>query len=97
MIELYQAEWCPFSSLVRERMTELGVPFVARPVPVRHPDREELRRVTGQEEIPAMVLDDGTTLAGHETLLAYLDEHFDEVPDAALHRRQYELEGPGAR
>lgn len=97
MIQLYQAEWCPFSSLVRERCTELGVAFVARQVPVRHPDRTELLRVTGGDEIPAMVLDDGTVLTGSDTLLAWLDANFDEVPDAALHRRQYALEGPGAR
>jgi glutaredoxin len=30
MIELYQAEWCPHSHHVRQRLTEHGVDFVAR-------------------------------------------------------------------
>ena len=30
MLTLYQAEWCPFSSAVREILTELGLDFVAR-------------------------------------------------------------------
>jgi hypothetical protein len=30
MIELYQAEWCPHSHPVRQRLTELGLDFVAR-------------------------------------------------------------------
>jgi hypothetical protein len=30
MIELFQAEWCPYSSAVRERLTELGIDLVAR-------------------------------------------------------------------
>ena len=29
MLTLYQAEWCPFSSAVREVLTELGIDFVA--------------------------------------------------------------------
>ena len=32
MLTLYQAEWCPFSSAVREILTELGLDFVARQV-----------------------------------------------------------------
>ena len=32
MLTLYQAEWCPFSSAVREVLTELGLDFVARQV-----------------------------------------------------------------
>jgi len=28
MLTLYQAEWCPFSSAVREILTELGLDFV---------------------------------------------------------------------
>ena len=27
-MELYQAEWCPYSSRVRQRFTELGVSFI---------------------------------------------------------------------
>jgi glutathione S-transferase len=97
MIELYQAEWCPFSSLVRERLTEVGEPFVARQVPVRHPERTELLRVTGSDEIPALVLDDGTTISGTERIIAHIDAHYENRPDASLHRSQYEREGPGAR
>ena len=57
MIELYQAEWCPHSSRVRQRLTELGVSFVARQVPAERADREELRRKTGSEEIPTILLE----------------------------------------
>src|SRR3954463_4157034 len=64
MIELYQAEWCPYSSRVRQRFTELGVSFVARPVPAERIDREEMRRKTGTDEIPALLLEDGTAITG---------------------------------
>jgi glutaredoxin 3 len=91
MIELYQAEWCPYSSRVRQRLTELGVSFVARQVPAEQADREELRRKTGSDEIPALI-DDGEAITGDvEVLIAYLDRMHSERADADEHRRQAEL------
>ena len=91
MIELYQAEWCPYSARVRQRLTELGVSFVARQVPADPADREELRRTTGGDEIPALV-DDGEVVAGDaNALIAYLDRTCSERADADEHRRQAEL------
>ena len=43
MLTLYQAEWCPFSSAVREVLTELGVDFVARQVEPWPDERRELQ------------------------------------------------------
>ena len=91
MLELYQAEWCPYSSRVRQRLTELGVSFVARQVPADAADREELRRRTGSDEIPALV-DDGEPVVGDaDALIAYLDARHGERADAEEHRRQAEL------
>jgi glutathione S-transferase len=90
MIELYQAEWCPHSSRVRQRFTELGISFIARQVPAERVDREEMRRKTGTDSIPALLLEDGTAITGEtETLIAYLDEQFTERSDAEEHRRRY--------
>ncbi len=89
MDELYQAEWCPHSRRVRQRLTELGVSFVARQVPADPADREELRRKTGGEEIPALLREDGTAIAGDaEEIIAYLDRHHNERADADLHRER---------
>ncbi len=89
MVELYQAEWCPHSSRVRQRLTELGVAFVARPVPADRADREEMRRKTGTDEIPALLLDDGTAVVGGaDALIAALDRQFSERADAAAHRER---------
>jgi glutaredoxin 3 len=88
-MELYQAEWCPYSSKVRQRFTELGVSFVARQVPADRADREEMRRKTGTDEIPALLLDDGTAVTGDaDVIIAHLDDHFSERADAAAHREQ---------
>ncbi len=88
MIELYQAEWCPYSSRVRQRLTELGISFIARQVPADAADREELRRKTGSDEIPALI-DDGEAVTGDaDELIAYLDRAHSERADAEEHRRQ---------
>jgi glutathione S-transferase len=91
MLTLYQAEWCPFSSQVRQRFTELGVTFAAVPVPAERADREEMRRKVGTDEIPALLLEDGTVVAGEaDEIIAWLDEHYTERLDAAAHRGQAE-------
>lgn len=87
-IELYQAEWCPYSSRVRQRLTELGLSFVAHQVPPDPDDRAELRRRTGNVEIPALI-DDGEAVPGDaEDLIAYLDRRFPAPADAEEHQRQ---------
>ena len=94
MITLYQAEWCPFSSRVRQRFTELGVTFAAVPVPAERADREEMRRKVGTDEIPALLLEDGTAITGDaEEIVDWLSEHYTERADAAEHRRQAEEHG----
>ena len=49
MLELYQAEWCPNSSRVRERFTELGFSFIARQVPADPGDREHHERASRRD------------------------------------------------
>jgi glutathione S-transferase len=94
MIELYQAEWCPHSHRVRQRLTELGLDFVAHQVPVDPAKRTMLERVTGQRSIPALVLDDGSVLGGDDEILAALDQRFAEPPEAARHREKAVEEWP---
>ena len=66
MLELYQAEWCPYSAAVRERLTELGVDFVARQVAPFPEDRD------GGHEIPLLVTEDGERFEGTEAVFGYL-------------------------
>jgi glutaredoxin 3 len=84
-MELYQAEWCPHSHRVRQRLTELGVDFVAMQVPADPKERRELERVSGTNEIPVLVLDDGWPICGDDQILEYLDR-FPERDDADEHR-----------
>ncbi len=94
VLTLYQAEWCPYSSRVRQRLTELGLPWLAVPVPADPAERRELVAATGTDVIPAVVLDDGAVLAGDTgEILAELGRRFPEPAGAAAHRRQAAAHG----
>lgn len=67
MLELYQAEWCPYSAAVRQRLTELGIDFVAKQVAPRQEDRD------GGHEIPLLVTEDGEQrFEGTDAVFGYL-------------------------
>jgi glutaredoxin len=87
VIELYQAEWCPHSRKVRQRLTEFGVDFVARQVEAEPDDRKAMKDRTGEQETPVLVVDD-EVFAGEEKILEYLDAHFEPRPDADEHREK---------
>lgn len=93
-MELYQAEWCPFSHRVRQRLTELGLDFTARQVEARPEDRHAMRRATGSNEIPVLVSDEGDRIAGADAIVAWLDERYDERPDAGAHRAKARVDVP---
>ncbi len=86
MLELYQTEWCPASRRVRERLTELGLDYLVHQVPVEREARTTLLEATGADTIPALLLEDGGAVAGEEAIEVYLDERFDEPPEAEAHR-----------
>jgi glutathione S-transferase len=82
VLTLYQAEWCPYSSAVRERLTELGIDFVAKQVAPRQEDRE------GQHEIPLLVTEDGERFEGTDAVFEYLAT-LEPGPWERGHRAQY--------
>jgi glutathione S-transferase len=84
-MELYQAEWCPHSHKVRQRLTELGMDFVAHQVPADPDDRDEMLRRTGTNEIPVLLADEGSVLRGEDEILPYLAQLPDSA-DAPRHR-----------
>jgi glutathione S-transferase len=89
MLELYQAEWCPHSRKVRQRLTELGKPFLARQVEADPRRREAMRAAVGSDVIPVLVLEDGPALAVEdEEIIAELDRRFAERADAGEHREK---------
>jgi len=94
MLELWQAEWCPYSHSVRQRLTELGLDFVARQVAADPPERDEMRAATGADSIPVLVPPGEEPIRGEDAILAYLDERFEERPDARRHRAKARVDVP---
>jgi predicted GNAT family acetyltransferase len=88
VLTLYQAEWCPFSSAVREVLTELGLDFVARQVEPWPKDRSELQKVAGTDQIPVLQTEDGRLFRGTRAIFAHLRE-LEPGPYAAGHRRRF--------
>jgi glutathione S-transferase len=86
MLELWQTEWCLASRRVRARLTELGVDYVVRQVPVEPDQRDALERATGSRSIPVLMLQDGSAVAGEQAIQAYLDSHYPEPAQAVEHR-----------
>lgn len=92
-MELYQAEWCPHSHRVRQRLTELGLDFRARQVAAEPGERRELELLSGQRSIPVLVTDEGETICGDDEILAFLGR-YEERADARAHRAKARLEVP---
>jgi predicted GNAT family acetyltransferase/glutaredoxin len=87
-LTLYQTEWCPFSSAVREVLTELGADFVARQVEPWPEERDELRAVAGTDQTPVLQTEDGHFYRGTREIFAHLRQR-DPWQFAAAHRRRF--------
>ena len=87
-LTLYQAEWCPFSSAVREVLTELGLDFVARQVEPWPEQREGLQALAGTDQIPVLQAEDGELYRGTRVIFDHLRER-EPGPFAAAHRSRF--------
>ena len=87
-LTLYQTEWCPFSSAVREVLNELGLSFVARQVEPWPEERDALRALAGTDQIPVLEAEDGTFYRGTRAIFAHLRER-SAWPHAGGHRHRF--------
>ena len=97
VIELFQAEWCPHSRKIRERLTELGIDFVARQVEPEPEERDRLRELAGTDEIPVLHAD-GEVVCGEDDAIEWLEERFARGRFEDEHRekfREHEVEAGG--
>lgn len=85
MLELYQAEGCPYSQKVRETLTDLGLSFVAHNPRTHDGDLrneltyDKLRQIGGEDQIPFLVDHDRrVTMYGSDDITAYLEAHYGE-------------------
>jgi glutathione S-transferase len=86
MYELWQTEWCPASRRIRQRLTELGIDYISRQVPVDKDERALLRKRTGSNTIPVLTVPSEPPVIGEQAILAYLDSHEPIPSEAHAHR-----------
>ena len=86
MYELWQTEWCLASRRVRQRLTELGIDYITRQVPVDKADRGLLLQRTGVDSIPVLVTPADAIVVGEEAITVYLDGHEPVPEEARAHR-----------
>ena len=92
--QLFQAEWCPFSHLVRNRLTELGVDVVLRQVAADRARRDAMAEATGGGRgIPTLVVG-GEVISGHDEIIDWLDARYVERDDVELHRAKRRADWP---
>jgi len=87
VLELFQTEWCRGSQHVRQRLTELGIDFVARQVPEDPAERDVLEFHTGVRSVPVLMFEDGSVIVGTQRILDYLD-NLPARSDAPAHRER---------
>ena len=87
MLELWQTEWCPASRRIRERLTELGIDYVTRQVPV---EQGTAHRAAAERPAPTRSRPRARgrqrPSIGEEAIRRYLDEQIIEPHDAEAHR-----------
>lgn len=87
MLELYQAESCPHSTEVREKLTELGVSYVIHNprLPgteggdvLNEQTHDELAAIGGEDSIPFLVDTDRREVHYEsEEIIDYLQRHYE--------------------
>ena len=93
-LELFQAEWCPFSHRVRMRLTELGVDVILRQVAADRKERAAMAEATGGAiGIPTLVTPDGA-VSGADEIIAWLDARYPERADVERHRAKRRADWP---
>lgn len=83
MLELYQAEGCPYCVKVRSALTELGLSYIVHnPRTARADNRDEqpyedLMSIGGKDQIPFLVdKDRGVSLYESDDIVDYLEQHY---------------------
>ncbi|ELY72688.1 glutathione S-transferase N-terminal domain-containing protein [Natrinema pallidum] len=74
MITLYRLEGCPYCEHVVDRLEELDVDYESVWVEGLHSKRDEVKRVSGQRQVPVVVDEaSGVTMAESDRILDYLE------------------------
>jgi glutaredoxin 3 len=75
-IVLYQAEWCPYCTRVRAKLTDMLLDYRVVNIPHEHSERTILKDLFGVTGIPSMIDGDVKIADDDEKIIAYVEEKY---------------------
>ncbi len=72
---LYNADWCWYCKRVRDKLDELGLAYDIIEVPVRHSQRTDVIKISGQSSVPVLV-DGANVIEDDDVIIPYLEKHY---------------------
>jgi glutaredoxin len=73
-VTLYALDGCPYCEAVHDALGDHGVDYETVWVDPLHSDRDEVRRVSGQRQVPVLVDDDrGVTMPESDNVIEYVE------------------------
>jgi len=75
--ELYRLEGCPYCDLVTGKLDSLDVEYESIWVEGLHSQRDEVKRVSGQRQVPVLINDEkGLVISESDRILDYLNANY---------------------
>lgn len=79
-VTLYRLEGCPYCEYVVDTLDELGIAFDSVWVEGLHSKRDEVKSITGQRQVPALVDDEyGISMSQSARIIEYLETTYGEA------------------
>lgn len=73
-LTLYSLDGCPYCERVETALDDHGIDYDTNWVEGLHSKRNEVKRVSGQRQVPVLVDDNhGVTMAESDNILTYID------------------------
>ena len=74
---LYQQKGCPYCEKVADRLEELDIDYETTWVSERHSERNEVKALSGQRQVPVLVNEGrGVTMPESDRIIEYRDKTY---------------------
>ena len=79
-ITLYRLEGCPFCEFVVDKLEELGLEYDSVWVEGPHSERNEVKAITGQRQVPAVVDEEyGVSMSQSSRIFEFLETTYGDA------------------
>ncbi len=77
---LYELDGCPYCETVADRLGELGLDYESVQVSALHSERNEIKDISGQRQVPVLVDESyGVTMAESDRVVEFLNTTYAEA------------------